>query len=100
MKWERWCQQYPESPTRPAIAFYVCLYLNDLVLGKCKFGALTEAASGIRWRHLQVGFENPMEHEFVSIVLEGAKRIVGKLASCQKEPMTSDMAKKVVESCG
>ena len=99
-KWEEWCRRYPESPVRPASAFYICLYINDMVLQDCKFGALTEAASGIRWGHLQVGFANPMDNEFIGIVLEGAKRKVGKPTSCQKEPMTSDMAKKVVELFG
>ena len=93
VRWEEWCRRHPESPARPAIAFYICLYLNDLVLDECKFGALNEAASGIRWGHLQAGFANPMDNEFVGIVLEGAKRKVGK-------PMTSDIAKKVAELFG
>ena len=96
-KWERWCRIHPESPARPAIAFYICLYINDLVLGECKYGALTTAASGIRWGHLSWGLENPMDNEFVNIVLEGAKRVVGKPASQQKEPLTVDMAKRVVD---
>ena len=100
LKWERWCQLHPESPARPAFAFYVCLYLNDLVLDRCKFGALTEAASGIRWGHLSHGLDNPMENEFVAIVLEGAKRIVGKPQSQQKDPMSAEMAKEVVELFG
>ena len=100
VRWEEWCRRHPESPARPAIAFYICLYLNDLVLDECKFGALNEAASGIRWGHLQAGFANPMDNDFVGIVLEGAKRRVGKPPSQQKEPMTSDMTKKVVELFG
>ena len=100
VKWENWCHLHPESPTRPAIPFYICLYINDMVLDRCTFGALTEAASGIRWGHLREGFDNPMDNEFVNIVIEGAKRTVGKSPSQQKEPMTVDMAKKVVELFG
>ena len=40
-KWRMWCQIHPESPPRPASPFYICLYLNDLFLDKCKFGAYT-----------------------------------------------------------
>ena len=99
-KWEEWCRRHPESPVRPAMAFYICLFFNDLVLDHCKFGALTEAASGIRWGHLQCGLDNPLDNEFVAIVLEGAKRTVGKPPSRQKEPMTAEMARKVVELFG
>ena len=100
VKWENWCQLHPESPARPAISFFICLYINDMVLDQCKFGALTEAASGIRWGHLKEGFDNPMDNEFIKIVLEGAKRTVGKSPSQQKEPMSVDMAKQVVELFG
>ena len=100
VKWEKWCERYPESPAIPAMAFYVCLFINDMVLDGCKFGALTEAASGIRWGHLQRGLDNPMDNEFVSIVLEGAKRTVGKPPSRQKEPMTTEMARRVVDLFG
>ena len=42
-KWEDWCRRYPESRPRPATAFYVALYFNDLVLQGCKYGTLTTA---------------------------------------------------------
>ena len=64
--------------------------MNDLVLDHCKYGALTSASV----------MSNPMENEFVKIVLEGAKRTMGKPLSQQKEPMTVDMAKQVVEFLG
>ena len=88
-KWEDWCRRYPESRPRPATAFYVALYFNDLVLQGCKYGTLTTAASAIRWGHLQQGLESPMDNAFVAIALEGAKRTVGKPISQQKEPLTS-----------
>ena len=47
-----------------------------------------------------VGMSNPMDNEFVQIVLEGAKRTVGKPPSQQKEPTTVEMAKSVVELLG
>ena len=99
-RWESWCHKHPESPTRPALAFYICLYINDLVLSGCKYGALNTAAASIRWGHLLCGLDNPMENQFVAIVLQGAKRSVGKPPSQQKEPMTVDMAKQVTELFG
>ena len=37
VKWENWCHLHPESPTRPAIPFYICLYINDMLLHRCTF---------------------------------------------------------------
>ena len=99
-RWSEWCQSHPESPPRPASPFYICLYINDLVLDNCKYGALTSASTGIRWGHLTCGMSNPMENDFVKVVLEGAKRTVGKPASQQKEPMTAEMTKHVVDFFG
>ena len=99
-RWEDWCRVHPESQTRPASPFYVALYFNDLVIQGCKYGALTTAASAIRWGHVQEGLENPMDNLFVRITLEGAKRTVGKPPSNQKDPLTAEMAKDIVDTLG
>ena len=41
-----------------------------------------------------------MDNQFVAITLEGAKRTVGKPASRQKDPLTSEMAKGIVDALG
>ena len=69
-KWELWCALYPESPTLPANPFYVALYINDLVLGECKIGALEAAAAGIRYGHIVADLRNPMQDMFVKTVLD------------------------------
>ena len=99
-KWCTWCEAHPESPVIPAAPFYICLYINDLVLDGCKYGALTAAETGIRWGHLTSGIANPMDNDFVQIILEGARRTVGKPPSQQKEPLTVEMAKKAVDLLG
>ena len=99
-KWCSWCHKHPESPACPADRFYVALYINDLVLEKCAFSALEAAASGIRWGHIISGFDNPMDDILLQTILEGAKRTVGKPSSCQKEPLSADMAKLVVNRYG
>ena len=101
VKWESWCSTHTESPARPASTFYIALYINDLVLGGCKYGALDAASSGIRWGHITTGLPNPMDDLFLSTVLEGAKRTVGKpKGNGQKEPMSADMAKQIVSYFG
>lgn len=100
-KWDLWCTVHPESPARPAQPFYIALYINDMVLGGCKHGALKDASSGIRWGHITVGLPNPMDNLFLQTVLEGAKRIVGKpKGENQKEPMSTEMVKQVVAHFG
>ena len=69
------------------------------MLDDCKVGSLDSAASGIRYGHVVAGFPNPMEHPFVKTAVEGAKRIVGKnTVKRQKEPVTSDMIKSIVDT--
>ena len=65
------------------------------MLDNWKYGALNSASTRIRWGHLTCGMSNPMENDFVKVVLEGPKRMVGKPLSQQKEPMTVDMVKQV-----
>ena len=100
VRWEGWCRKHPESRSRPASPFYVALYFNNLVLEGCKYGALDTAAAAIRWGHLKEGLQNPMEINFLSITLEGAKRTIGKTPSQQKEPLSADMAKQVIDKFG
>ena len=47
--------------------------------------------------HLTWGLENPMESQFVCIVLEGAMRLVSKPPSHQKEPMTMVMINQMTD---
>ena len=90
-------QSLPDSLPRPADPLYIVLYLNDLVLGNCKIGTLDAAISGIRWRHVSQGLENPTQDTLVSIVLEGAKRTVDKRkGDGQKDPFSSEMARQIV----
>ena len=99
-RWVHWCSLYSASSC-PACTFYIAVYLNDLVLEGCKIGALSAAASGIRWGHVMSGQVNPMDNLFVKTALEGAKRTVGKDGSGrQKEPFTTDMVKQVVLAYG
>ena len=100
-RWNTWCDEYPEVNPCPAESFYIALYLNDLVLEGCKIGALDAAAAGIRWGHILAGFGNPIDNIFVKTGLEGAKRTIGKSkGKNQKEPFTTEMAKRLVDQFG
>ena len=76
--WLDWCKKYPESIARPALPFYVALFLNELVLDEAKKGRIESAFFGIRWGHLIAGLEAPTDHPFVKLAFEGAKRLVSR----------------------
>ena len=99
--WGNWCALSPESPKLPAHPFYIALYINDMVLEGCRYGAFEAAALGIRYGHILAGFDNPLDTLFLKATLEGAKRTVGKSPiSRQKEPITTDMMRAVVDTYG
>ena len=66
----------------------------------CKCDTLITGAFSICWGHVQQGLENPMDDLFVCITLEGVKRTVGKPPSNQKDPLTTEMAKGIVDTLG
>ena len=99
--WKRWlqfCSNCHESKPSPADPFFIAVCINEMVLDNCKYGALTNLQSGIRWGHVSMGLDNPMENLFVKTVLEGAKRTVGKPdKSNRKDPINTNMAKQIVQ---
>ena len=56
-----------------------------MIMDKCKYRALSEAAPWRKWGHLTQGLDNPMENDFVHVVMEGERRTIGKPPSQRKE---------------
>ena len=55
---------------------------------------------GIRWGHINAGFVSPTDNPIVKLAFEGAKKLIGKNGSNQKEPFTVEIIKKLVEIFG
>ena len=100
-KWANWCSSFQEIQVRPADPFHIALYFNDLTIDGAKLGAVTAAASGIRWGHMVAGFEDPMSHQLAKLAFEGAKRrCAGNSSSNQKEPFSPELMAKVIAKYG
>lgn len=101
-KWVVWAKQFDEVNSCPADPLYIAIYLNDLTNSLATEGALTAAILGIRWGHLNSGFESPINHPLVRLALEGGKRIIAERKSPKerrrrKEPITSDFIRNLVQ---
>ena len=81
-----------------AVDSFICIYFNDLVLENAPISAIITALCGIKWGHINAGFLSPTDAPIVKLAFEGAKRIVGKSKSNQKEPFTAELIKTLVES--
>ena len=75
--------------------------MNDLSREKKQPGAITNALTGIRWGHLRKGYQSPTDDCLVQLTFTGALRIASEhKVSNQKEPLSSELVKKVCEKYG
>ena len=78
LKWLDWAKEYEEVNPCPADPFSVALYFNELVMLEVPRSAIISAYSGIRWGHINSGYDPPTDHPFVKLAFECAKRLTGK----------------------
>ena len=95
-KWVEWTKSFDEVNHCPADPFFVCIYFNDLVLNKTPVSGIISALCGIRWGHINAGFESPTDHPIVKLAFEGAKRLIGKTTQNVKEPFTAELIRELV----
>lgn len=95
-RWVKWTSNYLEVLHCPADPFFVCFFLNDLVVEKSSVSTVISAFCGIRWGHLNTGFESPTDSPIVKLAFEGAKRLLSKNSTNRKEPFTAEMIKTLV----
>ena len=98
-KWINWVRTYPEVNSCPADAFFVAVYINELVLQTSSLSSISQAFFGIRWGHIRCGLFSPTDHPFVKLAFEGAKRIV-KSVKNQKEPLPLECLTQIVNKFG
>ena len=95
-KWVQWTTTYSEVSHCPADPFFVCIYFNDLIKDNTPISAIISAFCGIRWGHINAGYESPTDCQFVKLAFEGAKRLACKSTVRRKEPFTADMIRHLV----
>ena len=55
---------------------------------------------GIRWGHINAGYDTPTDRPLVKLAFEGAKRLATSGKKQQKEPFTAEMISKLVKEFG
>ena len=97
-KWVNWCSRYSEISHCPADPFFICIYLNDLVLAKSSLGTIISTLCAIRWGHMRAGFNSPTSEPIVKLAFKGAKRLASTFSksSKRKEPFTAELVQLIV----
>ena len=72
--WVQWAKYKEEVTSRPALPFYVAIYLNHLLFTNGTKGCITTAFYGIRWAHHAVGLGSPTDNPLVQLAYEGCIR--------------------------
>ena len=99
-QWEQFCKDKPEVVHRPADPFYIAVYFNHLLNVRGTRGSVTDAMYGIRWGHTSAGFFSPTDHPFVKLAYEGARRLSNYNGTNKKEPVTSSMLHRIIDTYG
>ena len=88
-RWQSWakCQLVPALPACRLICLHVSLYLTFLTETTKSRIAIQAALYGIECAHTMCGSPDPTGHSLPTMVLEAAKRLLGK------PPITSEMLK-------
>lgn len=104
---EAWCHSQSTDTfyLDPCPAEYqtVILYLTALAKGKTADGEIKAASTierrlaGIRWKHDEEGFTSPTGHVRVRKHMKSIRRTLG-VEKKKPEPMTTDTARRIVES--
>ena len=78
------------------LTFHVALYLQHLIEQAQSPSVINSAFYGIKWAHDMAGVPSPTDNSVVENVRSAAKRILGTAAVNRKEPISSDLIRKIV----
>ena len=77
------------------LTFHVALYLQHLIEQAQSPSVINSAFCGIKWVHDMAGVPSPTDNSVVENVRSAAKRILGTAAVNRKEPISSDLIRKI-----
>ena len=96
-----WWKEFASSKTEicafPANLEHVALYLQHLLDTTYSHLAVDSVIYGIQWAHHLAGLPSPTDNSIIHAVSRAAKRIIGTRVHNRKEPVSSDMIRKLVE---
>ena len=95
-KWKEFAVCKLNESSFPADPFHVALYLQHLIERAQSPSMIDSAFYGIKWAHGMAGVPSPTDNSVVEIVRSAAKRIPGTAVVNRKEPISSDLIRKIV----
>ena len=95
-KWKEFAVCKLNETSFPADPFHVALYLQHLIDQAQSPSVIDSAFYGIKWAHDMAGVPSPTENSVVENVRSAAKRILGTAIVNRKEPISSDLIRKIV----
>ena len=97
-KLEIWAASKSGVKVFPVIPFHLSLYIAHLVQSGVKSSAVM-ATGAMKYLHSLAGLQNPSVAPFVTLALEGHKRVTAA-PTLRKEPITADILLKLFGSHG
>ena len=94
MKFKSWCSSH-HLDFLPASVPTVVLFLGSIIQQKVSSSVLDAYFYSISWHHSLSLFTNPCQDKFISLILEGGKRMLSGPIN-KKEPITKDILLKLV----
>ena len=95
-KWKEFAVCKLNETSFPADPFHVALYLQHLIEQAHPPSVIDSAFHGIKWAHDMAGVPSPTDNSVVENVRSAAKRILGTAAVNCKEPISSELIRKIV----
>ena len=97
-KFKDWCISF-NLQYSPADSTSICIYIGGLIQQAVSVTTLEAHFYSIKWFH-NINFKrNPCDEEFLSLILEGGRRILSKPIT-KKEPITPEIIKLIISKFG
>ena len=95
-KWKEFAVCKLNETSFPADPYHVALYLQHLIEQAQSPSVIDSSFYGIKWAHDIDGVASPTDNSVVENVRSAAKGILGTAAVNRKEPISSDLIRKIV----
>ncbi|CAG2209771.1 unnamed protein product [Mytilus edulis] len=97
-KFRKWCVSFGLQYS-PATSTTISLYIGGLIQQGISVSVLESNYYSIKWHHDKNFKDNPCSDEFLSLILEGGKRILSKPIN-KKEPVTPEILQMIISKYG
>lgn len=97
-KFQRWCVTNSLCAL-PASVSTLAVFLSGLVQSNVSETVLNAYFYSIKWQHDCLLMKNPCEDKMLTMIMAGGRRILCK-SVVKKEPITSDILKKIIAKYG